>query len=354
MLTVESTLPRHILVNSVLSYLDLSTLIKFSCCSPQCQTIVFQEMPKTSWNEITLSGNLTITDDQLCVFLRNIRAKENTRILSLVGCVNIKGPGLEPLYGSDVLENIDLRILGSLPLTGELGTMCGPSGLMDDCVARILFSMLPLSQREWEEPGIWYAKATKRPKISLRRVAIRPLKPTVGMSIHYSPILRNFFTCHGFLIGRSATPIAPLTCPPNACSLCFIEIDYQQEGIFCPTATKITANHAPCPPNVQSVRNESVSGAATSCNVPEEDAGNEVARVMGTSVVGGATMFFAWIVRIMNWNFVSYAMNFIVLRNAIGELIDLVFAIPSLGLILRGIDIYCWSVHKMENFFVDK
>mmetsp|Transcript_19530 Transcript_19530/g.35415 ORF Transcript_19530/g.35415 Transcript_19530/m.35415 type:complete len:322 (+) Transcript_19530:174-1139(+) len=238
MLTVESTLPRHILVNSVLSYLDLSTLIKFSCCSPQCQTIVFQEMPKTSWNEITLSGNLTITDDQLCVFLRNIRAKENTRILSLVGCVNIKGPGLEPLYGSDVLENIDLRILGSLPLTGELGTMCGPSGLMDDCVARILFSMLPLSQREWEEPGIWYAKATKRPKISLRRVAIRPLKPTVGMSIHYSPILRNFFTCHGFLIGRSATPIAPLTCPPNACSLCFIEIDYQQEGIFCPTCNK--------------------------------------------------------------------------------------------------------------------
>lgn len=91
-----------------------------------------------------------------------------------------------------------------------------------------------------------------------------------------------------------------------------------------------------------------------SYNAPETDAGNKVARVMGTSAVGDATMFFAWIVRIMNWNFVSYAMNFIVLRNVIGVLIDLVFAIASLGLTVASIDFKCCSVLKMENFFVDK
>ena len=84
-------LPRHIIINSVLSCLDLCDLIRFSCSSKECREAVFQEVPKERWRAINLAGNKIITDDQLCAFLKNINAKENTRTLSLVGCVRVKG-----------------------------------------------------------------------------------------------------------------------------------------------------------------------------------------------------------------------------------------------------------------------
>jgi hypothetical protein len=159
MLTDESSLPRHVLVNSVLAYLDLYSLIKFTCTSKACGDVVYRDVPKSRWREVDISGNNRITDVQLRTFLMNIDARDNTRVLSLAGCVRVNGTGLDPLRGLTVMEDIDLCVLGTLPHSGESGKMCGPSGLSENCVAGILDSMLPPLS------GMHFA---------LRRVAIRP------------------------------------------------------------------------------------------------------------------------------------------------------------------------------------
>ena len=135
-----SSFPQDIL-NSILSHLDLHTLVNFSSCAPRCQTIVFQEMNPRQWEEIRICGHLalcSINDEQLATFLRKINARDNTRALSLVGCPNLNGSGLEPLRGSAVLEDIDLRVRGSLPLKGEMGEQYGDTGLDTAVVTDIL------------------------------------------------------------------------------------------------------------------------------------------------------------------------------------------------------------------------
>lgn len=205
-------LPRHIIINSVLSYLDLYDLVRFSCSSAEYQKAVFEEIPKKRWNVINLSGNKTITDDQLRVFLTNINAKENTQKLSLVGCVNIRGPGLEPLRGSRVLEDIDLRVRGSLPLKGADGKLYGPSGLNEECVSSLLFSMLPLqTENAWARGS----------EVALRRVAIRP---TYNMYCSFP----RFYEYHHSLK------------PPgmNSCRLCFLQTDKSEETLRCSMCNK--------------------------------------------------------------------------------------------------------------------
>jgi len=151
MLLDESSLPHDILVDSVLSYLDLYSLIKFSGTSKTCQKIVYNDIPKNRFATINLSGNQNITDDQLHAFLDNINANQNTRVLSLVGCTKITGTGLVPLSGSSVLEDIDLRVLGSLPLQGDSACLLGSTGLDEECVGDILNSMLP--NKGWWNDG---------------------------------------------------------------------------------------------------------------------------------------------------------------------------------------------------------
>jgi hypothetical protein len=203
MLTDESSLPRHVLVNSVLAYLDLYSLIKFSCTSKACRDVVFRDV---SWRKIDVSGNNRITDEQLRAFLLNIDAGRNTRVLSVAGCPNIKGTGLEPLYGSTVMEDIDLRVLGSLPLLGESGKIRGPSGLSEDYVAEILRSMLP------PFPGQHFV---------LRRVAIRPWRDDLASRYsNYGPAIGRFIRHHDSL-RRSLPPSDPRNCDaPDSCYLC--------------------------------------------------------------------------------------------------------------------------------------
>jgi hypothetical protein len=211
MLMDESSLPRHVLVNSVLAYLDLYSLIKFSCASRACRDVVFLDVPKSRWREIDVSGNLRITDEQLRVFLENIDPRGNTRVLSLAGCVNVKGMGLDPLRGSTVMEDIDLHVLGSLPLLGESGKLFGPSGLSEDCVAGILQSMLPplFSGRHFP----------------LRRVAIQPRSTTLSHTArdaNYGPAIGGFLLHHDSL-RRSLPPSDPWNCDgPDPCSLCCV------------------------------------------------------------------------------------------------------------------------------------
>lgn len=215
-------LPRDIFVDSVLSYLDLRSLVKFTGVSNTCKSIVFNEMPAATWCEIDLSGS-HITDDQLRTLLRNVKAKENTRVLSVVGCVNVRGPGLEPLFGSTVLEDIDLRVRGSLPLKGELGKLHGPSGLAENSVARTLLSMLTFPVH-----------------MNLRRVAIRPQEKYTNLSrsLNYSsPMLRHLFQY--LEVARNSLPEPPMN-QQNTCSLCFVHAEATDE-IVC-----ATCNHHFC------------------------------------------------------------------------------------------------------------
>lgn len=230
----ESLLPRHIIINSVIPYLDLHTLIIFSGSSRTCQKLVYQETPQARWRRVDLSGS-SITDDQLRVFLKNVNAKEHTLLLSLVGCRNVQGPGLEPLHGSKVLQDIDLRVRGSLPRQGE--TLHGPSGLMEDCVARILVSMLPLHCEQQDRGVVWSEEETN---VALRRVAIRPLTlssttaTTLGRFSRYSPTLSRFFRYYDSL--KRVLPSDPSRKKSsNPCSLCSVQTTCIGEILRCST-----------------------------------------------------------------------------------------------------------------------
>eukprot|EP00984_Skeletonema_dohrnii_P039080 scaffold43055_cov178-Skeletonema_dohrnii-CCMP3373.AAC.3 len=143
-LLTEAFIPRDIFVDSILAYLDLHSLVVFSGCSRICRDVVFKQAPKDRWETIYLCGGkpCSINDDQLSAFLRNINAVENTRVLSLVGCPSLTGRGIEPLTGSTVLEDIDLRVRGTLPLKGEFGKRVGASSLDGLYVTRVLRTML--------------------------------------------------------------------------------------------------------------------------------------------------------------------------------------------------------------------
>lgn len=53
-----------------------------------------------------------LTDDDVAAFLVCVDAINRLKRLKLAGCVNITGSGLEPLRGSEVLEQIDLSLVG--------------------------------------------------------------------------------------------------------------------------------------------------------------------------------------------------------------------------------------------------
>ncbi len=98
--------------------------------------VIYLDMPKLRCWEVDMSGNCQITDEQLCTFLENINARGNTRVLSIVGWANMKGTGLDPLHVSTVMENINLCVLGSLALLGELGKVSVPIDNLDFLIVR--------------------------------------------------------------------------------------------------------------------------------------------------------------------------------------------------------------------------
>lgn len=180
LLTGASFLPRHILVDSILAYLDLRSLVVFSGCSRLFHNVVFKQTSKDRWEAIYLCGGTPclINDGQLSAFLRNINAVENTRVLSLVGCPSLTGRGIEPLTGSTVLEDIDMRVCGTLPLKGLLGKRYGASSIDGLFVTRILRTMLPVTADE------------DIASFALRRVVFRPMVPTTNSSEFANDIVR--------------------------------------------------------------------------------------------------------------------------------------------------------------------
>jgi len=172
----DSFLPRQILVN-ILTYLDLHSLVIFSGCSSLTKDIVFKQMPTGRWETIQICCRgrpCTINDEQLAAFLHNINAVEKTRLLSLVGCPSLTGRGIEPLSGSTVLEDIDLRFRGTLPLKGRDGKRNGDSSIDTAVVTRILRTMLPPTADE-----------DRIAPFALRRVVFRPTVPNPSNSSRF-------------------------------------------------------------------------------------------------------------------------------------------------------------------------
>ena len=64
-----------------------------------------------NFETIEKSLSAALSDDDCCAFLLCIDAKNVLKRLYLAGCVNITGHGLGPLYGSVVLEQIDLSLV---------------------------------------------------------------------------------------------------------------------------------------------------------------------------------------------------------------------------------------------------
>lgn len=175
---VEIPLLPDILQNSILSYVDLHSLIRFSGCSRKCRKIVFDDAPAERWREVQFCDGKRpchINDHQLRAFLRKANAKEHTRKLSLIGCPNLNGRGLAPLTGSQVLEDVDLRVVGTLPLKGEQGEQYGPTCLDELRIYSIMMSVLSDLRHLWHS-------CSGSGVMLLRRIAIRTETLPVGMS----------------------------------------------------------------------------------------------------------------------------------------------------------------------------
>jgi hypothetical protein len=119
------------LVSHVIDYLDVASLVQVAGCNSSWHREVYDERPNL-WTEIEwidtkrgLSGPdfedrvrkspaSNMTDSQLAALLKRCKARERCHVLKLTGCLRIQGTGLEPLRGSHVLREIDLRLCGSL------------------------------------------------------------------------------------------------------------------------------------------------------------------------------------------------------------------------------------------------
>ena len=139
------------LVRLCLSYIDMPSLIVLGSCSKKLQRFVYEENP-SNWTDIDFGGiseNQTskITDDELRALLNRCNAKSITRFLSIQGCTNITGYGLDAVRGSCALEEIDLR------KSTEHCTSLGPTGLDNRYVLGVLSTMAPISNDESQIVG---------------------------------------------------------------------------------------------------------------------------------------------------------------------------------------------------------
>ena len=177
-MTLIFNLPGYILQESVLSFVDVYSLVRFSGCSKQCSKTVFDDSPSI-WRDIQFCNGVhpcEINDNQLRSFLTKVKAQRYTRSLSLIGCPNITGRGLGPLHRSKVLEDIDLRVIGTLPMKGVQNEQYGPSCLDERYVSAVLTSIL-VEMRE-----------SCRDIMVLRRIAIRTQPLPIDMSSHMADI----------------------------------------------------------------------------------------------------------------------------------------------------------------------
>lgn len=125
----------------LLTSLSLSSLVKLSVCSKTLAESVYSR--SYLWEKIDLETlsyrqRQALNDRSLHRLLKAVNAKEVTKSLSIRYCTNIQGFGLEPLRGSHVLEELDLR-------KKHQGVING-TGLEESFVLSLLKTMMPFAR----------------------------------------------------------------------------------------------------------------------------------------------------------------------------------------------------------------
>jgi hypothetical protein len=142
------SIPEEIMKHMV-SFCDLPSLVLLAATCQPYQRLVFRECPSL-WEDIDFGKvpqAARLTDTALNALLTNVNARNVTTSLSLMGCTNVRGQGLEPLRNSQKLEIIELR------KTREEWKTVGETGLDDAYVTGILRSMAPINEALPGEDG---------------------------------------------------------------------------------------------------------------------------------------------------------------------------------------------------------
>ena len=127
----------------LLTSLSLSSLVKLSVCSKTLAESVYSRSylwEKIDLERLSYRQRPALTDRSLHRLLEAVNAKEITKSLSIRCCTKIQGFGLEPLRGSHVLEELDLR--NKCPYD----SMNGKTGLEDSFVVNLLGTMMPFAR----------------------------------------------------------------------------------------------------------------------------------------------------------------------------------------------------------------
>jgi len=132
-------------VGLILTYLDIRSLVQTASCNSVLRYQVYEEHQEL-WSKIDFGsyGYTRITDAQLRSFLLRCHAKERCQVLKLTGCTRIHGWGLEPVRGSCVMREMDLKL--------EPSHQNGPVEINTNFVLPLLSSMPPMAARESHRP----------------------------------------------------------------------------------------------------------------------------------------------------------------------------------------------------------
>lgn len=105
---IENLLPEVIV--RVNEFVELPDRVRFASCSKLLQKLVIDECAPL-WRELDFSkikGRLLLTDERLSSLLVRVNARSVTKSLNLSGCKELRRTCLEPLRGSEALEEINL------------------------------------------------------------------------------------------------------------------------------------------------------------------------------------------------------------------------------------------------------
>ena len=142
-------------VDQILECLDIVSFVQIAGCNSAWKKEIYDNRPElwsviqfstldvTQLNQRGRSGlggqpAARLTDRQLRALLQNCKAVERCKVLNLTGCLRIRGQGLDPLRGSCVLREIDLRLRGSANINNSHREVDA------DVVLPILSSMPPI------------------------------------------------------------------------------------------------------------------------------------------------------------------------------------------------------------------
>lgn len=135
----------HELVGSILGFLDIASLVQLAGCNTALRNQVLHDdyHSRDLWRVINFENVPTgmaaqISDDQLEALLHNVHTDERCQVLKLRGCARVIGYGLEPIRGSRMMREMDLRL--------EKNNSTGPVQLDLTFVLPLLDSMPPIAR----------------------------------------------------------------------------------------------------------------------------------------------------------------------------------------------------------------